>query len=69
MYIFCRFGEVSAIRKRKIMTFSVTGSQTIFANFVIYARNKRKTVHWFIVHTTSSVSPTCKNLCIGHTFL
>ena len=30
MYIFCRFDEVSAIRKPKMMTFSITGSQIFF---------------------------------------
>ena len=49
MYIVCRFDEVSAIRWPKMMTFSITGSQIFFANFVIFARNKRKTAYRFIV--------------------
>ena len=43
MYIFCRFEEVSAIKWSKMVTFSITGSQIFFANFVIFARNERKT--------------------------
>ena len=35
MYISCRFDEVSAIRWSKMTTFSITGSQIFFANFVI----------------------------------
>ena len=34
MYIYCRFDEVSAIRKSKIITFSKTGSQIFLADFV-----------------------------------
>ena len=34
MYIFCRFDEVSAIRKSKIITSSKTGSEIFFADFV-----------------------------------
>ena len=42
---FCRFDEVMAIRKPEMMTFSITGSQIFFADFVIYTRNKRKTAY------------------------
>ena len=34
MYNFCRFDEVSAIRKPKIIMFSKTGSQILFADLV-----------------------------------
>ena len=50
MYIFCHFDEVSAIRWPKMMTFSITGSQIFFVNFVIFVRNERKTAYLFIVH-------------------
>ena len=36
-----------------MMMFSITGSEKFFANFVIFARNKRKTAYRFIVHNTS----------------
>ena len=52
MYIFC-FEEVSAIKWSKMVTFSITGSQIFFANFVIFARNERKTGYRFTVPTTS----------------
>ena len=39
MYIFCRFDEVSAIRKPKIITSLKTGSQIFFADFVFYCVN------------------------------
>ena len=42
MYIFCRFDEVSAIRKPKMRTFSITGSQILFAHFLIFATNEQK---------------------------
>ena len=35
------------------MTFSITGSQIFFTNFVIFARNERKTAYQFIVHNTN----------------
>ena len=35
------------------MTFSITGSQIFFANFVIFARNERKTGYRFTVPTNS----------------
>ena len=34
IYIFCHFDEVLAIRKPKIITSSITGSQIFFADFV-----------------------------------
>ena len=52
MSIFYHFDEVSAIRWPKMMTFSLTGSQIFFANFVIFVRNERKTAYRFIVHNT-----------------
>ena len=39
MYIFGRFDEISAITKPKMMTFSITGSQIFFVDFVIYSKN------------------------------
>ena len=54
MYIFCRFDEVSAIRKPKMTMFSKTGFQMIFVDFVIYTKNERKTSHRFIVPTTTT---------------
>ena len=59
MFIYCRFDEVLAIRWPKMMTFSITGSQIFFANFVIFARNERKTAYQFIVNTTN-ISTYCK---------
>ena len=53
MYIFCCFEEVSAIKWSKMVTFSITGSQIFFANFVIFARNERKTGYQFTVPTTT----------------
>ena len=35
IYMFCCFDEVSAIRKPKIMTFSISGSQIFFSYLVI----------------------------------
>ena len=40
MYIFCRFNEVSAIKKPKIITSSKTGSQIFFADFVFFYQNE-----------------------------
>ena len=34
------------------MTFSITGSEIFFANFIIFVRNERKTAYRFIVHNT-----------------
>ena len=34
------FDEVSAIRKPKIITSSITGSQIFFADFVFYTKTK-----------------------------
>ena len=50
MYIFGCFDEVSAIRKPKIITSSITGSQIFFADFVFSSKTKlysafRKTVN------------------------
>ena len=53
MYIFCRFEEVSAIKWSKMVSFSITSSQVFFANFVIFARNERKTGYRFTVPTTT----------------
>ena len=53
MYIFCHFEEVSAIKWSKMVTFSITGSQIFFANFVNFARNKGKTGYRFTVPTTN----------------
>ena len=50
MYIFCRSDEVSAIRKSKIITFSITGSQIFFADIVFYQKN-----------TTFHIKETIKN--------
>ena len=50
--VFCRFDEASAIRKAKMM-FSITGSQIVFADFVICTKNGRNTSYQFIVHTTN----------------
>ena len=52
MYIYCRFEEVSAIKWSKLVTFSITGSQIFFANFVIFARNEQKTGYRFTIPTT-----------------
>ena len=41
MYMFCRFDEVLAIRKPKIITSSKTGSQIFFADFVFSTKTKR----------------------------
>ena len=41
MYIFCRFDEVSAIRKPKIIAFSITGSQIFFADFIVSTKTKQ----------------------------
>ena len=35
-----------------MMTFSITGSQIFFAEFVIYTKNERKTSYRFIIQTT-----------------
>ena len=56
MYIFCRFDEVSAIRKPKMRTFLITGSQIFFVNFVIFATNERKSAYQFIIHNTNKES-------------
>ena len=46
------------------MTFSINGSQIFFANFVIFARNKQKNAHQFIVHKTTlyTYNPQPKSL-------
>ena len=41
MYMFCRFDEVLAIRKPKIITSSKIGSQIFFADFVFSTKTKR----------------------------
>ena len=52
--IFCCFGEVSAIRKPKMMTFVIIGSQIFFADFVIYyLKETENRFYWFIVQTTN----------------
>ena len=53
---FCCFDEVSAIRRPKMMTFSITGSQIFFVNFAIVFRNEQKTTYRFIVHNTNETS-------------
>ena len=45
MYIFCCFDEVSAIRKPKIRTSSITGSQIFFADFLFFLPKQNKIVH------------------------
>ena len=54
MYIFCRFDEVSAIRKPKIITFSITGSQIIFADFVLSTKTKQSTAYRKTINYTTS---------------
>ena len=58
MYIFGRFDEVSAIRKPKIITSSITGSQIFFADFVFFTKTKRNTAYRKTVNNTSDT-------CIG----
>ena len=55
MYIFCRFDEVSANRKPKIMTFSITGSQIFFADFVFSTKTKRNTAYRKTVNNTRTM--------------
>ena len=43
MKFFCGFDEVSAIRKPKMMTFSITGSQIFIADLIIDTKNEQKT--------------------------
>ena len=52
MYIICRFYEVSAIREPKIITFSITGSQIFFANFVFSTITKQYSAYWKTVNNT-----------------
>ena len=53
MYIFGRFDEVSAIRKPKIITSSITGSQIFFADFVFFTKTKRNTAYRKTVNNTT----------------
>ena len=53
MYIFCRFDEVSAIRKPKIMTSSITGSQIFFADFVFSTKTKQYSAYRKTINSTS----------------
>ena len=53
MYIFGRFDEVSAIRKPKIITSSITSSQIFFADFVFSTKTKRNTAYRKTVNNTN----------------
>ena len=53
MYIFGRFDEVSAIRKPKIITSSITGSQIFFADFVFFTKTKGNTAYRKTVNNTN----------------
>ena len=49
-YIFHCFAQVSAIRKAKLITFSKTDSQILFADFVVSSIMKQFTVSWNTVN-------------------
>ena len=51
MSIFGRFDEVSAVRKPKIITFSITGSQMFFG-FRFSTETKQNTAYRKIVNNT-----------------
>ena len=53
MYIFWCFYEVSAIRKPKIITFTITGSQIFFADFVFSTKTKRYSAYRKTVNNTT----------------
>ena len=42
IHCFYCFNEISTIKKPKIITFSITGSQLFFADYIISARTKEK---------------------------
>ena len=54
MYIFWCFYEVSAIRKPKIITFTITGSEIFFADFVFSTKTKRYSAYRKTVNNTST---------------
>ena len=54
MYIICRFDEVSAIKKTKIMTFPITSCQIFCVDFVLSTKTQRYAVYRKTVNNTTN---------------
>ena len=53
MYIFYRFDEVSAIRKAKIMSFSITDCQMFIVDLIVSTTTKNIPAYWHTVDTSA----------------